>query len=88
MYVIIVYDVEQVRVAKVCQYLRRFLIWVQNSAFEGEVTESQLERIKAGLSDIIDETCDSVYIYRLPGKSVVHKEVLGQAKALTEPFLE
>jgi CRISPR-associated protein Cas2 len=44
MYVVIVYDVEQTRVAKVCQYLRRWLHWVQNSAFEGELTEAQLER--------------------------------------------
>jgi len=46
MYVIIVYDIDQSRVAKVCQYLRRWLHWVQNSTFEGELTESQLERIK------------------------------------------
>jgi len=38
MYVIIVYDVEVERVARVCQYLRRHLHWVQNSAFEGEIT--------------------------------------------------
>lgn len=88
MYVVIVYDVDQSRVAKVCQYLRRFLIWVQNSAFEGELTESQLERIKAELHDLIDASYDSVYIYRLPDKKFVRKEVLGQAKAITEPFLE
>ena len=30
MYVIIVYDVEQKRVQKVCNFLRRYLCWVQN----------------------------------------------------------
>ncbi len=88
MYVIIVYDVEQARVAKVCQFLRRFLIWVQNSAFEGELSESQLERIKVGLQDLIDEEHDSVYIYCLPDQKILRKQVLGQAKAITEPFLE
>lgn len=88
MYVLIVYDIEQTRVAKVCQYLRRFLHWVQNSAFEGEVTEAQLERIKAGLSDLIDPDDDSVYIYRLPDRKFVQKEILGRAKALVSPFLE
>ncbi len=73
---------------KVCQYLRRFLTWVQNSAFEGELTEGQLERIKVELDDLIDTTYDSVYIYLLPDKKFVRKEVLGQAKAITEPFLE
>ncbi len=88
MYVVIVYDVEQSRVAKVCQYLRRFLHWVQNSAFEGELTESQLERIKADLREMIDLDYDSVYIYRLPDRNVVRKEVIGQEKAITEAFLE
>ncbi|MCX7969916.1 MAG: CRISPR-associated endonuclease Cas2 [Armatimonadetes bacterium] len=88
MYVVIVYDVEQSRVAKVCQYLRRFLHWVQNSAFEGELTESQLERIKADLRDMIDLDYDSVYIYRLPDRSIVRKEVIGQEKAITDVFLE
>ncbi len=88
MYVVIVYDVEQSRVARVCQYLRKFLHWVQNSAFEGELTESQLERIKGDLRDMIDLDHDSVYIYRLPDRSVVQKEVIGQEKAITDAFLE
>ncbi len=88
MYVVIVYDVEQSRVAKVCQYLRRFLHWVQNSAFEGELTESQLERIKADLREMIDLDYDSVYIYRLPDRSAIKKEIIGQEKAVTDAFLE
>jgi len=87
-YVVIVYDVEQSRVAKVCQYLRRWLHWVQNSAFEGELSEAQLERIKAELRDLIDPNYDSVYIYRLPDRKFVQKDVLGQEKAITEAFLE
>lgn len=88
MYVIIVYDVEQARVAKVCQYLRRFLHWVQNSAFEGELTEVQLEQIKLGLQRIIDPGCDSIYIYRLPRKKYLRKEVMGQLKAPAEQILD
>lgn len=88
MYVIIVYDVEQNRVAKVCQYLRRWLNWVQNSAFEGELTEAQFERIKVELGDLIDPEYDSVYFYLLPDRKLVRKEILGQEKAITEAFLE
>lgn len=87
MYVIIVYDVEQERVAKVCQFLRRFLHWVQNSAFEGELSESQLEAIRFKLREILDPEKDSVYIYRLPDKKFLQKEVIGQEKALTEVFI-
>ncbi|MDN5331053.1 MAG: CRISPR-associated protein Cas2 [Tepidanaerobacteraceae bacterium] len=88
MYVIIVYDVEQARVAKVCKYLRRYLHWVQNSAFEGEITEAQLEKLKSGLKKIVDPDCDSIYIYRLPQERYLHKEVIGQKKANLEQFLD
>ena len=87
MYVVIVYDVEQSRVARVCQYLRRFLHWVQNSAFEGELTESQLERIKQELSELIDPEYDSVYIYPLPDRKFVKRDVIGQEKAPIEAFI-
>jgi len=72
---------------KFVNIFRRWLHWVQNSAFEGELTEAQLERIKAELSDLIDPDYDSVYIYRLPDKKFVQRDVLGQEKAITEAFL-
>lgn len=80
MYVIVVYDVDQARVGKVCQFLRRFLHWVQNSAFEGFLTESQLERVKEGLKDLIDKEYDSIYIYKLPDNRWLKREVIGQEK--------
>lgn len=85
---VIVYDVEQERVSKVCNYLRRFLHWVQNSAFEGELSEVQLEKIRMGLLKIIDPEHDSVYIYRLPDRKYVRKDVLGLEKACVDQFLE
>ena len=83
MYVIIVYDVEVERVARVCQYLRRHLHWVQNSAFEGEITPARLERVKAELRDLIDEKKDTVYLYILQDPYAVRREVLGREKGST-----
>lgn len=83
-YVIIVYDVEQARVAKVCQFLRRYLTWVQNSAFEGELTPAQLKRVCQGLKAIIDPDYDSVYIYQLPHGDVLQKQILGVEKSMTD----
>lgn len=80
MYVIVIYDVEVERVAKVCQYLRRHLHWVQNSAFEGEITPARLERIKAELRDIVDEQKDAVYFYIVPDPRAVRRDVLGRQK--------
>ncbi len=77
MYVVIVYDVEQARVSKVCQFLRRHLFWVQRSVFEGEISEGRLEKLKAGLRRIINPRYDSIYIYKARERRWLDKEVLG-----------
>ncbi|WP_456472793.1 CRISPR-associated endonuclease Cas2 [Methanocaldococcus sp.] len=78
MYVIIVYDVNVSRVNKVKKFLRQHLNWVQNSVFEGEVTNAELERIKDGLLNIIDENEDSIIIYKLKLKP--SREIYGIEK--------
>ncbi len=80
MYVIIVYDVNVNRVNKVCQFLRKYLNWVQNSVFEGELTKAELEKVKLGLREIIDEKEDSVAFYILPHSGVFKKVFLGVKK--------
>lgn len=87
MYTIIVYDVGEERVSRVCKYLKRFLNWVQNSVFEGELTVGQIERVKAGLDDIIDTNEDSIYFYVARNKKWLKKEVLGQNKNLNDSFI-
>ena len=52
----------------VCKLLRRYLHWVQNSVFEGELSEGKLAELKFKLSLIIDPEVDSVIIYTLWGK--------------------
>jgi len=77
MYVIMVYDVEQERVANVCKYLRQSLNWVQNSVFEGELTKAQLAKIKSGLSSIIDAEKDAVIIYTMRDAKWMGREIMG-----------
>lgn len=86
MYVILVYDVSVEKVNKVCQYLRRFLNWVQNSVFEGELTQSELEIIKSKLSEMISED-DSVRIYILRDEQLVKKVILGKEKSEISQFI-
>jgi len=81
MYIIIVYDVSVERVSKVCNFLRSYLSWVQNSVFEGEVTDPQLMRIENGLKNIIDENIDSIRIYIMRIKDVMNVKTLGKEKA-------
>jgi len=74
MFVVVTYDVDVKRVDRVRKTLRKYLCWVQNSVFEGEITVSSLARCKAELSQIIEEE-DSVYFYVMGGAP--KKEVLG-----------
>ena len=80
MYIILVYDIEVKRVAKVCKYLRQHLNWIQNSVFEGQLTKAQLTRVKSGLAAITDSEKDSVIIYQLRDARWVNKEVMGVDK--------
>jgi CRISPR-associated protein Cas2 len=84
---VVVYDVEQRRVAKVCQFLRRYLNWVQNSAFEGELSESQLEEVIVGVRKLVNRTSDSVYFYVIPDRKWCKRRVVGVEKSLSDTIL-
>ena len=87
MYVILVYDINVKRVGRALQICRRYLNWVQNSAFEGELTEAKLRELKLRLKQIIDDKDDSILIYRFKEQGQVEKEVMGQEKNPTDAFL-
>ncbi|MEM4188211.1 MAG: CRISPR-associated endonuclease Cas2 [Candidatus Hadarchaeum sp.] len=80
MYVIMVYDVSVERVAKVLKVGRKYLTWVQNSVLEGELTRAQLERLKAEMREVIDESEDSVLFYLLRSADWMERESLGVRK--------
>jgi len=87
MYLILVYDVGQERVAKVCRAMRQRLTWVQNSVFEGEVSEAEFKHIQVALSKIIDGSADSVLFYCIQNPRGWEKRVMGQEKMTTATFL-
>ena len=65
MFVILTYDVNVKRVAKVRKTCIRYLTWVQNSVFECLLDEAKYVMVKAELQSIIDEKSDSLRFYRL-----------------------
>ena len=87
MYVIIVYDIEQKRVAKVCKFLRRYLTWVQNSVFEGEITDAKFKELKIKLLKIINKEKDSTLFYKLRDEKFLIKEIMGLDKNPTDSFI-
>lgn len=87
MYVLLVYDVEVARVTKVHKFLKRHLHWVQNSVFEGELTEAQIETVKAGLRRLLSTDTDSVLIYTAREQRWLAKETIGRERSETTNLL-
>ena len=80
MYVILVYDINVERVGRVLKTCRKYLNWVQNSVFEGEITEAKLLKLKAELRKIIDPDEDSVIIYKFRSLMYSSREIMGVKK--------
>jgi len=80
MYIVLVYDIEQERVGRACKYLRQYLNWVQNSVFEGELTPAQMEKVKSGLTGIINLKRDAVIIYKMRDVKWMDRETMGVDK--------
>jgi CRISPR-associated protein Cas2 len=87
MYVLVVYDVNEKRVAKVLKYLRTHLNWIQNSVFEGEVTDAQLLKIKNRLLQLTKSDEDSVIIFTAWEKRWLSKSVIGREKNNIDNFV-
>ena len=87
MYVILVYDVGEKRIGKVCKTLRKHLTWVQNSVFEGEVSEADLRKIQLEIEPIVELNEDSLMFYCIRNTKGWHKMVLGEEKLSTDTFL-
>ncbi|MCM8827626.1 MAG: CRISPR-associated endonuclease Cas2 [Candidatus Omnitrophica bacterium] len=87
MYLIVVYDVNEERINKVRKILKKYFLWVQNSVFEGEITEGKLEQCILELKRAINENEDSIYFYRVENKKNISKRVLGIEKEITDNIL-
>ncbi|AOT70862.1 CRISPR-associated endonuclease Cas2 [Geosporobacter ferrireducens] len=87
MFVIVTYDVGEKRVNKVRKHLKKYLIWVQNSVFEGEITEGKLEKCLMELSRKINKHEDSIYVYKIKIPSQITKDIIGEEKNVDDMFL-
>jgi len=87
MYYIIVYDVNVKRVTKMLKLMREYVNHVQNSVFEGELTDAQLEELKYRVKKLMNPEEDSVIIYRVGSKRWSSREVLGMEKQDPGNFL-
>ena len=87
MYVIAVYDVGKKRVAKMLKLCRRYLNWIQNSVFEGEITEAKLLELKYEAMQIMNEEDDSLIIFKTRQEKWLDKEIVGHERQNLDTFL-
>jgi len=81
MYIIMVYDVNEKRVAKILKTGRKYLNWVQNSVLEGELSPGKYEKLKLEIRRLINEEEDSVRFYVMDSRKVFNLETMGVEKA-------
>jgi CRISPR-associated protein Cas2 len=88
MYIILVYDIGEKRVGKMLKLCRKYLSWIQNSVFEGEITEVKLKELKIKASIIMEEeNFDSLIIFKSRDKKWLDKEIVGKERGETSNFL-
>jgi len=87
MYIILVYDVGEKRVGKMLKICRKYLNWIQNSVFEGEITEVKLHELQIKASNIMDMESDSLIVFKSRNEKWLDKEVIGKERSTVDTFL-
>lgn len=87
MYIIAMYDVGEKRVGKMLKLFRRYLNWIQNSVFEGEITEVKMLELKHKAMLIMDEETDSLIIFKTRQEKWLDKEIVGHERQDLDTFL-
>ena len=77
MWVIMTYDVGVKRNARVRKTCRKYLMHVQKSVFEGEISNSKLKKMKWEIASLILPEEDQVAIYTFETERYFSKDVIG-----------
>ena len=79
MYVILVYDVDQKRTSKMLKLCRRYLSWIQNSVFEGQISEVQLKQLALEAKRVMEDE-DSLIVFKVVRRNGYRKRLLGMKR--------
>lgn len=82
MYVILVYDIKsdeggQRVLSKTFKTCKKYLSHIQNSVFEGELSNSQIVKLQYELNDIIRRDKDSIILFKSRSNKWLEKEMWG-----------
>ena len=87
MYVVLVYDIGERRVGKMLKLCRQYLNWIQNSVFEGEISEVKLKALLANAKKFMKVEQDSIIIFKSRDERWLEKEIVGLEKNDLDTFL-
>ena len=92
MYVILVYDIRSDEggakvLNKTFKICKKYLMHIQNSVFEGEITEAQLIHLRAELNPFIRKDRDSLIVFKCRNERWIPKEIWGVQEDKTSNFL-
>ena len=93
MYVIAMYDINtetkagRKRLRRIFKLMKKYLIRIQNSVFEGEITKAKFEEMKLKVNGLIDSTIDSVIFFKSRDIKWMDKDICGLEKDDTDNFL-
>ncbi len=87
MYVILVYDCGEKRVGKMLKLCRKYLNWIQNSVFEGEISEVKLKELSLRAEKIMDLESDSLIIFSSRSEKWLDKQIIGKERSSIDNFL-
>jgi CRISPR-associated protein Cas2 len=84
MYVVLVYDVSTKRVSKIMKICRKYLVHIQNSVFEGQISSANLKKLKIEIKNNIKKE-DSVIVFEFSSfnKKFASKKIIGKEKRST-----
>jgi CRISPR-associated protein Cas2 len=87
MYIILVYDINQKAVSKMLKLCRKYLNWIQNSVFEGEITEVKLKELLSSAKELMKTDDDSIILFKSRQEKWLEKEIIGAEKNPLGNFL-
>lgn len=92
MYVILVYDINsdengQKVLTKTFKTCKKYLNHIQNSVFEGELSEAQIFKLHKELDKIIRKSMDSVILFKSRSDRWLEKEMWAKEDDLTSNFI-
>lgn len=87
MFVILVYDTLAERNPIALRTCRKYLHWVQNSVFEGELSAAQYRTLTRELTAQLDTGYDSIRLYTIRTPDFIETHMIGPPLAETGPVL-